>query len=78
MGDTKEEEEWYGGYTPEEEEYYKKNFYGGGKQQDWYAKSASDPNDPENYDRDSIFNKFKHGRHRAKKEKKTYQKYEAG
>ena len=43
---------------------------------DWHSKSASNPNDPDNFDTESIFNEFKFGRHRPKKEKKVYQKYE--
>ena len=45
----------------------------------WKAKSASRPDDPEYWDGDSMFNKWKFGYAKRKpREKKTYKKYTPG
>jgi len=47
--------------------------------QNWTSYSASDPKDEANYDKDSMFNKFKHGRKWVfKKNPKVYKKYTPG
>ena len=54
------------------------DMFGQGRNQHWKSQSASNPDDPDNFDTNSMFNRFKFGRKTAfNKKEKTYKKYEA-
>lgn len=81
-----EEKAWGGGKgTPFEEDFNRQEAERHGYEYrqnpkyghwEYSRKSASNPDDEEHFDRESMFNRFKFTRQNTKKEKKVYEKYE--